>query len=116
MWSMCRALVALILPAFLAACTSALESTFTVFADPGKYEWYSCDQLLPQRKFWAAKEQEVKLLMDKARQSTGGAAIGVVAYQSDYMMAREELKVIDMTLRIKKCKISDDGQSSSVVR
>jgi hypothetical protein len=39
--------VALIFPILLAACTSAVESTFTVFADPGKYEWYSCEQLGP---------------------------------------------------------------------
>jgi hypothetical protein len=31
---------------------SAIESPFTVFADPGKYEWHSCEQLGPQRKYW----------------------------------------------------------------
>jgi len=65
------------------ACASAIESPFTVFADPGKYEWHSCEQLGPQRKYWETREQELKLLMDKAAQSTGGAAIIVVAYQGD---------------------------------
>jgi hypothetical protein len=108
--------VALILPMLLAACASAIESPFTVFADPGKYEWHSCEQLLPQRKYWETREQELKLLMDRARQATGGAAISVVAYQGDYVMAREELKVIDATARAKKCKMPGDWQSDSVIR
>jgi hypothetical protein len=54
--------------------------------------------------------------MDKARQSTGGSAISVVAYQGDYVNAREELQVIDATARAKKCKMPDDWQSNSAVR
>src|SRR5262249_11098859 len=108
--------VALIVPVLLAACTSAIESPFTVFADPGKYEWYSCEQLGPQRKYWEGREKDLKLLMDKARQGTGGAAISVVAYQGDYVAAREELQVIDATARAKKCKMPGDWQSDSVIR
>jgi hypothetical protein len=108
--------VALILPMLLAACGTAIESPMTVFADPGKYEWYSCDQLLPQRTYWADREQKLKLLMDKARQGTGGAVISVVAYQGDYVNAREELQVIDATARAKKCKMPDDWQSNSAIR
>jgi hypothetical protein len=108
--------VALIFPAFLAACASALESPFTVFADPGKYEWHSCEQLLPQRKVFEIREQELKLLMDKARQGTGGAAISMVAYQSEYTATREEIKVIDATARIKKCSTPENWRSNSAFR
>jgi len=107
---------ALIFPVLLAACGTAIETPFTVFADPGKYEFYSCDQLVPQRKFWEKKENDLKLLMDKAKQSTGGSAINVVAYQGDYVNAREELQVIDATARAKKCKMPDDWQSNAVMR
>ena len=108
--------VALILPMLLAACGTAIQSPMTVFADPGKYEWYSCDQLLPQRQLWASKEKELKQLMERARQATGGAAISVVAYEGDYVMAREELQVIDATARAKKCKMPGDWKSDSAVR
>jgi hypothetical protein len=111
-----RPFVGLIFPALLAACTSAIESPFTVFADPGKYEWHSCEQLGPQRKYWENREQQLKLLIDRAKQGTGGAAVSVVAYQGDYVMAREELKVIEATARAKKCKMPDDWQSNSVIR
>ena len=108
--------VALIFPVLLAACGTAIQSPMTVFADPGKYEWYSCEQLVPQRKFWEKKEQDLKLLMDKAKQSTGGSAISVVAYQGDYVNAREELQVIDATARAKKCEVPGEWQSDSAMR
>ena len=108
--------VALISPMLLAACGTAIESPLTVFADPGKYEWYSCDQLVPQRKLWESKEKQLKLLMEKAKQSTGGSAISVVAYQGDYVNAREELQIIDATARAKKCKMPDEWQSNAVMR
>ena len=106
--------VAVILGAFfLAACSEAVNE-FTVFVDPGEWEYYSCEQLIPQRTYWANKEQELKLLMDKARQGTGGAVVSVIAYQSDYLTAREEVKVIDATARIKKCQ--NPPQSNSDIK
>jgi hypothetical protein len=47
---------------------------------------------------------------------SGGAAISVVAYQGDYVAAREELQVIDATARAKKCKMPGNWQSDSAVR
>src|SRR5262249_24003348 len=75
-----------------------------------------CEQLGPQRQLWESKEKQLKLLMDKAKQITGGSAISVVAYQGDYVAAREEIRVIDATARAKKCKMPGDWQSDSVIR
>jgi hypothetical protein len=72
-------------------------------ADPGKYQFYNCEQLAGQRTYWTNRELELKLLMDKADQGTGGAVVNVIAYQADYVTAREELKVIDATARAKNC-------------
>ena len=79
------------------------NNPFTVFADPGEYSFYNCDQLAAQRTGWKAKEQELKLLMDKANQGTGGAVVNVIAYQGEYVAATERLKVIEMTARNKNC-------------
>ncbi len=87
----------------LSACSSAGLGPLTVFADPGKYEFYTCDQIAAQRASWTAREQELKLLMDKASQSTGGAVVNVLAYQADYVSAKEELKVVEATARAKNC-------------
>jgi hypothetical protein len=70
----------------------------------------------PSANFGKVKTKELKLLMEKAKQSTGGSAISVVAYQGEYVNAREELQVINATARAKKCKMPDDWQSSSAIR
>ena len=54
--------------------------------------------------------------MDKARQSTGGAAISLVAYQAEYTATQEELKVIDATARLKKCSTPANWSSTSAIR
>ena len=110
--------VALIFSALLAACASEISNPLMggLFVDPGKYEFYSCEQLAPQRKFFAARVQQLKLLMDKAEKGTGGAVVNVIAYKGDYVMAQDELKLIDATARDKKCKTPENWSSSSAIR
>jgi hypothetical protein len=109
--------VALIFPTFLAACaSSALENPFTVFADPGQYEFLNCEQLAAQRTARKAREQELKLLMDRAEQSTGGDFVNLIAYKADYVTAREDLKVIEATARVKKCSTPENWGSNFAIR
>ena len=68
-----RSLSAAILGAFLAACSALGDNPATLFADPSKYQYSDCEQLATQRKIWSTREQELKLLMDRAAQ--GGRAI-----------------------------------------
>jgi len=100
--------------ALLAGCAAATGgNSLTVFADPGKYQFSSCENLAAQRQTWAGKEQELRLLMDKAGQSNGGAVVNLLAYQADYAAATEELKVIENASRAKNC---NSWQSNSAVR
>jgi hypothetical protein len=75
----------------------------TVFVDPGKYDYHNCEQLALARKTMMDRELELKLLMDKAEQASGGAIVNIIAYQNDYTSTREELKVIEAAARVKKC-------------
>ena len=109
--------VALIFPTFLAACASStLETPFTVHADPGQYEFHNCEQLAAARTARKAREQELKLLMDRAEQSTGGDFVNLIAYKADYVTAQEDLKVIEATARVKKCSTPENWGSNSVIR
>jgi hypothetical protein len=65
--------------AFLSSCAATGNGSLTVFADPGKYQFSSCESLVNQRKTLANKEEELRLLMDKAEQSSGGAVVNVFA-------------------------------------
>jgi hypothetical protein len=112
--------LAFIIGGFLAACSSpggnnpftGASNPFTVFVDPGQYLYLSCEQIATQRTTSTNRAQELKLLMDKAEQSTGGAIVNVIAYKSDYVSATEEIKVLDATAREKKCNTSV-GQSKA---
>jgi hypothetical protein len=93
----------LLVAALLSGCSTAGDNPFTVFADPGKYQYYDCDSLAAQRIFWRRREEELKLLMDKGERSTGGTVVNAIAYKSDYVAAQEELKVLEATARSKNC-------------
>ena len=102
--------------ACLAGCASTGGSPVTLFADPGKYQFSSCEQLANQRKHWSGREQELRLLMDRAEQGTGGALVNVLAYKSDYVAANEELKVLESAARSKNCETPENWRSNSAVR
>jgi hypothetical protein len=109
-----RGVGTLVAAAFLAGCAAATGgNSLTVFADPGKYQFSSCENLAAQRKTWANKEQELRLLMDKAEQGSGGAVVNLLAYRADYAAATEELNVIENASRAKNC---NSWQSNSAVR
>jgi hypothetical protein len=86
------------------------------FVDPGKYEFYSCEQIAANRKALEKRAQELKLLMDKAEKGAGGAVVSVIAYQGEYVAVQDELKVIDATARDKKCKTPENWGSTSAIR
>jgi len=100
----------------LAGCAATGGNPLTVFADPGKYQFSSCEQLANQRKNWSSREQELRLLMDRADQSTGGTVVNVLAYKADYVAASEELKIVENAARAKNCDTPESWRSNSVVR
>ena len=81
-----------------------------------RYEFFNCQQLCTQRVAVKTREQKLKQLMERAERGTGGAFVNVIAYKGDYVAATEELQVIDMTLRVKKCSTPENWGSNSEVR
>ena len=102
--------------AFLTGCTSSVGNQVTFFADPGKYEFSSCEQLANHRKHWSEQERELRQLMERAEQGTGGVLVNLLAYKADYVTATEELKVIESTARSKNCDRPETWPSNSAVR
>jgi hypothetical protein len=102
--------------ALLAACSSSGETSFSLFADPGKYQYYTCVQIAAEMKNATRREQELKALMVRADQSTGGAAVGFIAYKADYVAASEELESLHAAARSKSCEQEQTWRSNSVIR
>ena len=109
-------LAAAIAGGLLSACASVSDSPLTVFAEPGKYDYNTCEQIAGQKKGWQNREQELRQLMAKAEQSTGGAVVSVLAYKADHIAALEELKVLEAAGRSKNCDTPDKWRSNTVVR
>jgi hypothetical protein len=101
--------------ACLSACSS-LDTPFTVFADPGKYQYYSCEQIASATKATSARQEGLRQLMDRAEQSTGGVVASVLAYRADYATTTEELKVLQATARDKNCDSPENWRSSATIR
>jgi hypothetical protein len=99
----------------LSGCATPSDSSMTVFADPAKYQYSSCEQLANHRQTWTTKEQELKQLMDRAEQGAGGALVNVLAYKADYVAATEELKLLERAARAKHCSSPENWSSSSAI-
>ncbi len=111
-----RGRFAVLLCVFLTGCSSLGENPTTLFADPGKYQYSSCEQLAGARKTLSTREQELKMLMGRAEQSAGGALVNVLAYKTDYAAASEELKVLEIAAHSKHCNSAENWRSSSAIR
>jgi hypothetical protein len=98
-----RIVVFLALATTFAGCSSLADNGMTIFADPSKYQYSTCEGLARQRQTWTTKEQELRQLMIRAEQSAGGAVVNVLAYKGDHVAAREELQLLDRAARAKNC-------------
>ncbi len=96
--------------------TPGMDSSFTVFADPAKYLYYSCDQINAQLKHWTTREQDLRLLMEKAEKGAGGALVNLVAYKADHVAATEELRLLNKAAREKNCSTPGNWGSNTVIR
>ena len=102
--------------AMLAACSSSGDTGFSFFAEPGKYQFHTCAQIADAMKGQAQHVQDLKTLIDRADQSTGGAAVGFIAYKADYVAAEEELDSLRSAARSKSCDQDPAWRSSTVIR
>ena len=102
------------LAAVLLAGCSNLEELSSAMVAPGKYESYSCQQIADQTKAAAARERELKGLIEKAVKDTTGPLISAVAYDSEYLTTYGELRQLRETAQRKHC--DPQWQSDGFIR
>src|SRR5262245_66643956 len=56
----------------VAACSTSSNVNVMLFADPGKYEYHTCDQILKAGEAVALREAKLRELIQKAEQTAGG--------------------------------------------
>jgi len=114
-WLM-RASVLAMLSLGAAACSTSSNVDVMLFADPGKYEYHTCEQILKAGQAVAARELKLRELIQKAEQGAAGALVSTVAYRGEYRTVVEELAVIDTVSRRKNCSTPPTWRSSTAIQ
>jgi hypothetical protein len=87
----------------LGGCVLAPDSFEPAFSDPAKFDFLECKDLNQREQLLAKREQEMRELMDTASQGTGGAVANALAYRTDYLNVRGELKQVRAVVERKEC-------------
>jgi hypothetical protein len=87
-----------------------------IFADPGKYQYKTCDEINAAAASAANRRQTLRELIDKAEQGAGGAFVGVIAYRGEYRTVTEELVVIENSARAKNCLTAASWRSRDAIQ
>ena len=99
-----------------AACSTSSSVDVMLFADPGKYEYHTCEQILKAGNAMAEREVKLRTLIQKAEQSAGGGLVSTVAYRGEYRTVVEELGVIDTVSRRKNCLTPPTWRSNTAIQ
>jgi hypothetical protein len=99
-----------------AACSTSSSVDVMLFADPGKYEYHTCEQILKAGHTAAAREAKLRELIQKAEQGAAGGLVSTIAYRGEYWTVVEELAVIDTVSRRKNCLTPPSWRSSTAIQ
>ena len=116
-WRSRYAGLSLIVAAVTVAACALDEGPGQFGLDPGRYEFFHCNDLATRMKALQSREAELRNLMDKASEGGGGAVIGSLAYRTDYETVLSEEKLLQRTAAEKKCDVVPPTiQSDQTVR
>jgi hypothetical protein len=100
----------------LAGC-SASEGIGNLIVDPGHYSVYHCKDFKPRLANVTAREQQLRNLMDKASEGSGGEVIGNLAYRAEYEDLVGEERILRRAAAEKNCELTAPSfQSDQTIR
>src|SRR3974377_1188112 len=86
----------------LVDCSEDRLSRFVVA--PGKYTFYTCDEIATAIKNYTARQEELRQLMARASTDPAGRLISTMTYESDYISAEGELRDLRGAGADKNCR------------
>jgi hypothetical protein len=100
----------------VAGCGSISEQTAaTAFVAPGRYHVFPCQELDNRIRSTQDRVLELEQLMARTAQGTGGQFINAIAYQSEYLHMRGQLKAMSDTAADKNCSSKSQWSSQRSV-
>lgn len=100
----------------MGACSTSSKLEVMMFADPGKYEYHTCEQILASGRAAAEREEKLRVLIERAEQTAGGSVVSTVAYRGEYRTLVEELAVIETVARRKNCLTPNTWRSNTAIQ
>lgn len=101
----------------LVGCGVSEQGVGTLALNPSQYTIYHCNDLVARLKISIAREKELRNLMDKASESTGGAVIGALSYRTDYETVLSDQKLVRRVAAEKNCQLDPPVyQSDQTIR
>lgn len=76
-----------------------------LFVTPGGFDYLSCADLAQKTNATRVREQELKMLIDRAEQGVFGTFVATTAYRSEYLKAQGDLKLLGETAQSKNCAV-----------
>ena len=102
--------------ASLAGCGSVSDDVAASAAfGPGRYDLYSCKDIEVRVIEVRKRQVELEELSARAAQGPGGAVMGAVAYRSEYIQTRGELKELQRLANERQCAIGSQFSSGRAV-
>ena len=87
----------------LGGCALMGEDASSAVVSPGKFQYYNCEQLSRVGRSISARERELTELMERAGKDPMGEFVGSVAYKTELLQARGQIKQIDNYSAEKNC-------------
>jgi hypothetical protein len=85
-------MAALLAAVALTGCAMSDDKMASFLVAPGKYQLYTCPELIAQAKANGKRRRELEKLMAKAGQESSGRLVSTLAYRPDYLSAQGEWK------------------------
>lgn len=105
-----------LLAALLAGCTSLNEEAAArATIAPGKFSVYTCKDIEDRARAVRNRELELEQLMVRSAQAPGGQVVNAIAYQSEYLQARGEIKLLAEAAAEKQCTTQSKWSSERSV-
>ena len=86
---------------FAAGCAGDQAGEFLV--RPGLFDYYDCPKLARSMESAVRREQDLKILIDRAEKDALGAVIAIGSYRGEYLRAQAEQKMAAEVSARKNC-------------
>ena len=96
-----RTIAALMLAGFAAGCAG--DPAEQLFVQPGRFDYLSCQDLVTAQRDSTKREQELKILIERAEKESIGVLLAIASYRGELLRVQGEQKMQTEVIQRKKC-------------